>query len=209
MLVTTQELFFKYTRGNHFNFPDLKIQYGDQWLVKGISGSGKTTFLHLLAGLLHPTSGRITINNQEIEQMSPAEMDKFRGRNIGLIFQRHHFIGAISMRQNLLSAQTLPGFLPDLKHIDELTVSLGIKSLLHKKPEVLSQGELQRFSVARALVNKPLLLLADEPTSSLDDRNASAFVNIIIENAAKYQTSLIIATHDARLKDRFTNIYEL
>jgi len=205
MMVITQELVFNYSRDVVFNFPDMEIQTREQWLVTGNSGSGKTTLLHLLSGLLKPDSGTISINNTVINRLAPSEMDRFRGKNIGLIFQKHYFIGAISMRQNLLSSQTLPGFKLDVNHVETLMDILGIKSFQHKKPAMLSQGELQRFSVARALANKPLLLLADEPTSSLDDQNCHVFIDLIKQVADQFKTTLIIATHDARLKNLFTN----
>lgn len=208
-MLKIENLRFSYAKNAKFSFPDWETMKGEHWLISGNSGSGKTTLLHLLAGLLIPESGKITINNTLLNGLNPAELDKFRGQNIGLIFQKHYFIGAINMRQNLLSAQTLPGFAPDLRHVEELMDLLGIENLQHKNPGELSQGELQRFSVARALVNKPQLLLADEPTSSLDNHNCAAFVDLIRQNAAKYQITLIIATHDARLSERFTNVYKL
>lgn len=209
MLVKTQDLKFNYNGEKRFNFPDFEIDKGEHMLLAGESGSGKTTLLHLLAGLIQPASGNVIINNQEISKLKPSEMDKFRGKNIGLIFQKHYFLGAISMRQNLLSAQTLPGFEPYLQHIEILLETLGIKPLEHKKPAALSQGELQRFSVARALANKPLLLLADEPTSSLDDRNCRLFMDLIKSAAEQFRSTLMIATHDARLFDQFPKRYQL
>ncbi len=209
MLVKIKALKFNYSEEKHFNFPDFEIENGEHLLVAGESGSGKTTLLHLLAGLIQPASGNVIISNQEISKLKPSEMDRFRGKNIGLIFQKHYFLGAISMRQNLLSAQTLPGFEPDLQHIEILLETLGIKPLEHKKPAALSQGELQRFSVARALANKPLLLLADEPSSSLDDRNCRLFMDLIKGAAAQFRSTLMIATHDARLFDQFPKRYQL
>ncbi|MBE0638186.1 MAG: ATP-binding cassette domain-containing protein [Bacteroidales bacterium] len=208
-MLKIENLRFSYTKNARFNFPDWEAMKGEHWLISGNSGCGKTTLLHLLAGLLVPDSGKILINNTMLNGLKPAEVDKFRGQNIGLIFQKHYFIGDINMQQNLLSVQTLPGFTPDREHISEMMESLGIANLRHKKPADLSQGELQRFSVARALVNKPKLLLADEPTSSLDDQNCVTFLNLIRQNAERYRITLVIATHDARLKGHFKNIYKL
>jgi putative ABC transport system ATP-binding protein len=208
-MITTDKLSFTYRGGASFTFTDWHPDQGEQWLVSGTSGSGKTTLLHLLAGLLRPTSGKITINNTTINSLSSTQMDAFRGKNIGLIFQKHHFIGAINMLNNLKAAQTLPGLTPNTAHLNELMDTLEIRNLETKLPSQLSQGELQRFAVARALANKPSLLLADEPTSSLDDRNCDTFIRLITANASRYNTTLIIATHDVRLKQNFSSIYSL
>jgi len=208
-MLRTENLAFTYPKGASFNFPDWKAEQGEQWLVSGISGSGKTTFLHLLAGLIRPHSGKIFINEKSINQMPQSQLDRFRGGNIGMIFQKNYFINSINMKQNLLVTQTLPGFEKDLVYFDELIAELGIDDKQHQRPTTLSQGELQRFSVARALVNKPAILMADEPTSSLDDANCDAFVKLITSVASRYRTILIIATHDARLKRIFNTRYEL
>jgi putative ABC transport system ATP-binding protein len=208
-MIATDKLSFTYRGGVSFTFTDWRLNQGEQRLVSGTSGSGKTTLLHLLAGLLRPATGNITINDTTINRLTNADMDAFRGKNIGLIFQKHHFIGAINMRNNLKAAQTLPGLTPNTAHLNELMDTLEIGNLETKLPSQLSQGELQRFAVARALANKPSLLLADEPTSSLDDRNCDTFIRLITANASRYNTTLIIATHDARLKQNFSSIYSL
>lgn len=208
-MIVTDKLSFTYSGGVSFTFADWRLNQGEQRLVSGTSGSGKTTLLHLLAGLLRPATGNITINDTTINRLTNADMDAFRGKNIGLIFQKHHFIGAINMRNNLKAAQTLPGLTPNTAHLNELMDTLEIRNLETKLPSQLSQGELQRFAVARALANKPSLLLADEPTSSLDDRNCDTFIRLITANASRYNTTLIIATHDARLKQNFSSIYSL
>jgi putative ABC transport system ATP-binding protein len=208
-MIVTDKLSFTYSEGVSFTFADWRLNQGEQRLVSGTSGSGKTTLLHLLAGLLRPATGNITINDTTINRLTNADMDAFRGKNIGLIFQKHHFIGAINMRNNLKAAQTLPGLTPNTAHLNELMDTLEIRNLETKLPSQLSQGELQRFAVARALANKPSLLLADEPTSSLDDRNCDTFIRLITANASRYNTTLIIATHDARLRQNFSSIYSL
>jgi len=208
-MIVTDKLSFTYSEGVSFTFADWRLNQGEQRLVSGTSGSGKTTLLHLLAGLLRPATGNITINDTTINRLTNADMDAFRGKNIGLIFQKHHFIGAINMRNNLKAAQTLPGLTPNTAHLNELMDTLEIRNLETKLPSQLSQGELQRFAVARALANKPSLLLADEPTSSLDDRNCDTFIRLITANASRYNTTLIIATHDVRLKQNFSSIYSL
>lgn len=208
-MLLTENLSFTYPKGATFNFPDWKVEKGEQWLISGVSGSGKTTFLHLLAGLIRPKSGRIIVNKMTINNMLPAQLDKFRGGTIGMIFQKNYFINSVNLKQNLLVAQTLPGFEKDQVYIDKLIAELGIEEKQYEKPTTLSKGELQRFSVARALVNKPTILMADEPTSSLDDANCDVFVRMVTDLAMKFDTTLIVATHDARLKSVFSRNYEL
>lgn len=208
-MISTENLSFNYHGQSALSFPDMALLQGENLLVTGASGSGKTTLLHLIAGLLQPAAGTVSINGTFIHRLSAAKMDTFRGKNIGLIFQKHLFIGAINMKNNLFAAQTLPGFKTDADHIGRLMALLNIDHLAAKLPEQLSQGELQRFSVARALANRPLLLLADEPTSSLDDQNCEAFISLLLSSAELFNSTLIIATHDARLKPHFSTTYPI
>ena len=208
-MLETRNLSFRYPKGKSFQFPDLLLKKGEHAVIIGNSGSGKTTFLHLLAGILKAESGNVFINGTDIQRSGFTETDKFRGQNMGLIFQKHFFIGAISMLQNLILSQTLPGQKSDKQYIETLLDELKIGNLSTKYPNELSQGELQRFSLARALANKPLLVLADEPTSSLDDENCSRFITLLLNASEKHNTSLVIATHDARLTVYFDKIIQL
>lgn len=202
-MIKTKDLTYAYDTGKPIGFPDLACAKGGRLLLHGISGSGKTTLLHLLAGILKPAQGEIWINGNETSQLKHSAMDKFRGRHIGLIFQHHFFINSVSVWENLLAAQYLAGFPDDKAHLRILLNRLGLEGLESKKPDSLSMGEKQRFSVARALANKPALLLADEPTSSLDDANCAAFIELITGQAAAQQAALIVASHDARLLAHF------
>lgn len=208
-MLETRNLSFRYPKGKSFQFPDLLLKKGEHAVLLGNSGSGKTTFLHLLAGILKAESGNVFINGKDIQQSGFTETDIFRGQNIGLIFQKHFFIGAITMMQNLLLAQTLTGQNLDNQYIKTLLGELKIENLSTKYPNELSQGELQRFSLARSLANKPLIVLADEPTSSLDDENCSRFITLLLNASEKHNTSLVITTHDARLKVYFDKIIQL
>lgn len=200
---------FSYKKGNVFRFPDFNIAKGEQVAVTGNSGSGKTTLLHLVAGILKADSGSVILNGADIQKYNQPEKDRFRGKNIGLIFQKHFFIQSVSMKDNLLLAQNLPGLDVDKVFIDSLMDELEIAHLSIKYPSQLSQGELQRFSLARSLANKPILLLADESTSSLDDLNCERFVSLITATSQKHQTTLLVATHDARLKRHFAKVIQL
>lgn len=208
-MLETSKLSFRYQKGKYFEFPDISLKIGEHAVILGNSGSGKTTFLHLLAGILKAESGNVFVNGKDIQLSGSTETDIFRGQNMGLIFQKHFFIGAITMMENLLLAQTLPGLKSDKSYIESILEELEIGNLNHKYPTELSQGELQRFSLARALANKPLVVLADEPTSSLDDENCNRFVTLLLNASAKHKTSLLIATHDARLKVHFDKIIQL
>jgi putative ABC transport system ATP-binding protein len=175
----------------------------------GQSGCCKTTLLHLLSGLLKPNSGDVNIENEDISKMSGAVLDNFRGANIGIVFQTAHFIEALTVKENLTLTQTLAGKSKDIDKIKKLLADLGVESKLNAKLNALSVGEKQRVSIARALVNSPALILADEPTSALDDKNCNAVLKLVREQAKKHNSTLLIVTHDNRLKDQFDKRVEL
>jgi len=208
-MLQTNQLIFKYPGGQSLSFPDLQIDKTENLLITGNSGSGKTTLLHLLTGILTPTAGSVEINNVELSKLSQDKLDAFRGKTLGLIFQSNLFISSLNMLDNLMLAQTLPGFPKNRKIIEMLAQELSVEHLLKKRPHQLSQGEQQRFSVARALANQPLILFADEPTSSLDDENCNRFITLLKKTGQNHNLALAIATHDARLKNHFSNILNL
>ena len=191
------------------NFKDWKVNKGEEWLLLGDSGSGKTTLLHILTGLLKPTTGTVLMNDTSLYQLSSKELDRFRGRNIGIIFQRPHLIKSLTIEENLLLAQRFAQLPEDLSRVSDVLNSLDIQSKKHNYPKELSQGQLQRASIARALINKPTLLIADEPTSSLDDKNTEAVLTLLKEQSTINGATLIVATHDKRVKDAFAKIYQL
>ena len=200
-MIETKSLEFSYDNSFVFKFPNIKLKSNENLLVLGNSGIGKSTLLHNLAGILRPKSGSIKIFDQDISKLSELELDKFRGKNIGIIFQRSHFVNSLTVGENLELAQ----FLGRNKkgNIKETLDNLKILDKINKKPKELSQGERQRASIALAIINSPKLILADEPTSSLDDTNCSNVIKILKEQALKYQAQLIVITHDSRLKKHF------
>jgi ABC-type lipoprotein export system ATPase subunit len=208
-MISVNNIAYEYDKGASISFPDFSLPEGEHALIIGQSGCGKTTLLHLLAGMLSPKSGSIKIGETEIKNLSPSQADRFRGNNIGIIFQKPYFIQAISVQENLALASSLGGKPADLNFINHLLEVLGIKHKANSKPGQLSQGEQQRATIARALVNKPKLILADEPTSALDDKNCNAVVELLKAQAAEHNSTLIVVTHDNRLKEVFSKRIEL
>ena len=204
-MLSTDQLTFTYPGGNTFHFPDISCQRGSHWLLLGQSGSGKTTFLHLLGGLLSPQSGAISLEGTDMGQLSGSALDKFRGKHIGIIFQRSHFVKALTVKENLALAQHLAGLSVDYGRISKLLDRLNVRHKIDRKPDRLSVGEQQRVAIARALINSPELILADEPTSALDDENCDQVLQLLEEQAEAVKATLLIVTHDGRLKEKFAN----
>jgi putative ABC transport system ATP-binding protein len=165
---------------------------GEKWLVLGPSGSGKSTLLHILAGLLNPTSGTVQV-----------------ARPIGIVPQKLHLIASLDVEQNLLLAQYLAGAKQEPARAAQVLASVGLADRARSRPHQLSHGQAQRVAVARAVMNRPKLLIADEPTSNLDDAQCAAALDLLESQAAECGATLVIATHDARAKPRFTNRLEL
>ncbi|MBC5835434.1 ABC transporter ATP-binding protein [Flavobacterium sp. F372] len=204
-MISTKNITFSYNKDQTFIMPDLFCQAGSTILVTGNSGKGKTTYLHILAGLLQPNSGEIHIDNKEITHLKGSKADKFRGKNIGVVFQKSHFIASLSVLENLEMASWLATGKKHKVRAKELLQKLDISEQAHKLPSQLSVGQQQRVSIARALMNEPKVLLADEPTSSLDDKNAENVIELLETLSKEYKTALIIVTHDSRIKEKFTN----
>ena len=203
-MIKTESLKFSYDGRKYFDFPDINLDTGENLLIIGNSGIGKTTLLHLLAGILKPESGSINISGTDISKFSDTELDKFRGDNIGIVFQKPHFISSLTINENLKLAKYLSPSKTsgDAKKILE---SLNIKDKYQQKPNQLSEGEKQRASIALALINSPSLILADEPTSSLDDFNCDNVIKLLKTQAKDHKAQLIVISHDARLKKHFKN----
>ena len=208
-MLTTKNLTFEYASAKPMQFPDIDLKRGEQGLLLGQSGSGKTTLLHLLGGLLSPKSGDIHINDQSLTILRSAELDHFRGKNIGIIFQTAHFIRSLTVEENLMLAQQLGGNKPDKVLIFKFLQKLNLSHKSKSKPHELSIGEAQRANIARALINAPSVILADEPTSALDDKNAEEVIKLLEQQAAEVNATLLIVTHDGRLKSHFKLSYEL
>jgi len=200
-MIKVNGLKYKYPRGPMLQFPSFEVVAGEACLILGQSGVGKTTLLHLLAGLMKAETGSILIDNQELSKISKTAIDKFRGAQIGIVFQKNHFVQALSVIENLLLTQKLSGVKKDPAFANAILQRLGIGQYKNKLTNELSEGEKQRVSIARALVNRPKLILADEPTSALDDDNCKAVYELLKSQAEEIGAALIIVTHDGRLKE--------
>jgi lipoprotein-releasing system ATP-binding protein len=207
-MIYTKDLFFQYT-DKVFTFPDIFCKANENMLITGNSGVGKTTFLHLLCGLLVPKSGNIVIDNTDISLLNGAKLDQYRGKNIGIILQKSYFIESLSVLENLELTSWLSVSKKQTSLAKELLSQLGLKDFFHQKTYQLSVGQQQRVSIARALINQPKVILADEPTSSLDDENTKIVLDLLIDVAKSQNATLIIVTHDSRLKNNISNQIEL
>jgi len=207
-MISTKGLNFKYNEQASFSFPDINLGIDENLLIIGSSGIGKTTLLHLLAGLLESNSGSINLYGQDISKLTQHQIDKFRGQNIGIVFQKPHFVNSLTVKENLQLAQYLGNKKDQNRIIDSLS-SLDILDKENKKPKKLSQGEKQRASIAMAIVNSPKLILADEPTSSLDDENCDRVIKLLKKQASEFKAQLIVITHDNRLKKHFKKSIKL
>lgn len=187
----------------------LSIAQGEHTLLLGPSGSGKTTLLNVLSGLALPFSGKIVIDGTTLNALSGRERDKFRCQKIGLVMQRLHLISALNVENNLLLTQRLAGMAQDLNRVSAVLSALGIEHKAQKFPRALSQGEAQRVAIARAVLSRPPIVLADEPTSALDDANCDAAIDLLFAQAREHGATLVVATHDARIKHRFSRVHEL
>lgn len=204
-MIQTQNLTFSYAEKVNFVFPDIRAENGEALLITGGSGKGKTTLLHLLGGLLRPKKGSISIGETELSSLSEKQLDQFRGKNVGLVLQQSHFVEALSVLENVVLASWLATGKKAEEKAKLLLKQLDLEDQMYKLTSQLSIGQQQRVSIARALINEPRLLLADEPTSSLDDENAFKVAALLSDLSKEYKASLIIVTHDQRLKDRFPN----
>ncbi|MGA0557267.1 ABC transporter ATP-binding protein [Larkinella sp. VNQ87] len=204
-MLHARQLTFSYSPTKRFSFPDIRCNDGEAVLILGKSGTGKTTLLHLLALLLRPESGSVIIDKTDLAQLPASQTAPFRAAHVGIIYQKPHFVSSLSVLDNLLMANYLAKKTQDRGRARELAAHLGFADHLDKRTHQMSQGEQQRVSIARAVMNKPGVILADEPTSSLDDVNCARVVALLREQSEQIGASLIVVTHDQRLKDEFSN----
>jgi putative ABC transport system ATP-binding protein len=208
-MIAVRGLAHRYAAAEALYLPEWKVAQGERWLVLGPSGCGKTTLLHVVAGLIHPTEGEVEVAGENLRRLEGARLDRWRATTVGIVLQALHLVKHLSVRDNLRLAQYLAKAPQDDKRIDDTLAALGVGAKGARRPSELSQGEQQRVAIARAVVNRPKLVLADEPTANLDDAAAATVVELLTEQAARQGATLVVATHDARVKGRFRERLEL
>jgi lipoprotein-releasing system ATP-binding protein len=190
----------------------LSVDQGEALAITGPSGSGKTTLLNLIAALDRPDSGRILFKGTDIATLASANLDRFRSQSVGLVFQFHHLLPQCTLMENVLvpalaGYRTVP---PEIvAHGERLVRRMGLWDVRNQKPGELSGGECQRAAVARALINNPMVLLADEPTGALDHANAVNLINLLEEISREHSKTLILVTHSAEIAARMGRIVQL
>jgi putative ABC transport system ATP-binding protein len=200
-MIRLEQLRFGYNSGDDvLRLDEFVLEPESNILVVGPSGCGKTTLLHLIAGLLLPTRGSVVVDGQDLSALSPRARDRFRGRHIGIVLQQFHLLPTLTAMQNLLVAQSIAGLLVERAAAQDMLKALGVDERVDAYPHQLSVGQQQRVAIARALVNRPKLLLADEPTSNLDDEACTSVADLLLSATQQHAVSLVIATHDTRLK---------
>ncbi len=197
-MIESRDLTLTWPAGPTLSFPDLQLAAGDTLLLRGRSGSGKSTWLALVAGLLTPTHGQLTVQGQRPAALSQAQRDAWRSQTIGFLPQGARLSPALTVLDNLRLVAFASGRVPQAAHQASLIERLGIGPLLSQRSHQLSGGQALRVALARALLLRPAVLLADEPTASLDDDNASQAMQLLHEQASACGSTLVVATHDQR-----------
>jgi len=208
-MISVRGLAHRYGAVEALRLPEWKVAQGERWLVLGRSGCGKSTLLHVLAGLVHPTEGEVEVSGENLGRLRGARLDRWRAASVGIVLQALHLVRHLSVRDNLRLAQYLGHVAQDDARIADTLAAVGVGDKASRRPPELSQGEQQRVAIARAVVNRPKLLLADEPTANLDDAAAAKVVDLLSEQAARYGATLVVATHDSRVKGKFRERLEL
>lgn len=192
------------------NVPTWQVAHGEHLLLRGISGSGKTTLLNLLSGLLTPTQGSVEVLGQALSKLTEADRDRFRAQHVGYVFQTHNLL-PFSALENVAMPLAFLGVPP--RHYRpraaESLAQVGLAEWQHHKPHQLSAGQRLRVAVARALIAKPALLLADEPTAALDPETGAQVMDLIQRVCHAHKATLIVASHDPALSERFAQVAEL
>ncbi len=189
--------------------PNLQVAVGEQVVLLGQSGGGKTTLLHIIAGITTPDSGSIRLDGIELTKLSEQGRDRVRAAKLGYVFQTFNLLAGFTALENVRLGMTFGNGKHDIQRATRLLDRVGLSDRLHYKPSQLSVGQQQRISVARALANRPRLLLADEPTANVDAANQQKIIDLIRETCQEEQIALIMVTHDLKLAQQFPRIERL
>ena len=176
-----------------------EFEQGVFYAIIGRSGSGKSTLLHILGGLDRPTEGKVLVGGQDVSAMNDEEMAVFRRRHLGFVFQQFNLLDEYNVKTNICMPLKLDGKKPDPAFFDEVITTLGLQDKVNKYPSELSGGEQQRAAIARSILAKPELIIADEPTGNLDKKTGDEVLNLLTSCAAKFGQTLIVVTHDPEL----------
>ena len=190
------------------NVPHFQLAEGEQVALVGRSGGGKTTLLNMISGITRPDSGAVIVGGVNITELSEPARDRFRAERIGIVFQTFHLLPAFSALENVLLGMAFAGK-QSRAHAVELMERVGLKDRMHHRPMQLSVGEQQRVSVARALASRPRLVLADEPTASVDVANQKLILQLIRETCEEKKVTLMLVTHSEEVSSQFDRIEQL
>ncbi len=209
-VLRTEELTREYGFGDNkviaLNHVSFSVEEGEFVTILGPSGSGKSTLLHLLGGVDKPTSGKVYIGGQSIYEMKERELTAFRRREIGQIYQFYNLIPVLNVEENICLPMLLDHRQAERKDLDELLELLGLTERVNHLPSELSGGQQQRVAIGRALISKPKLILADEPTGNLDQKNSREIIKLFRELNEKYGQTILLITHDEKIAEHAERI---
>ncbi len=194
------------------DIPAWELPQGEQILLRGVSGSGKTTLFNIIAGLLTPTQGKVWFGQKSLYGLTEARRDQFRARTIGYIFQMHYLLPSLSALENVVVPLAFARQIPAIQwkpRAQDLLQNVGLGDFIHHRPAQLSAGQRLRVAVVRALAANPMIVLADEPTAALDPDSSHTVMDFIQDTCTRHNTTLIVASHDPALNDRFEQRYDL
>lgn len=200
-MITLEGVTFQHPRGEPLRFPDVEAPQGSLVRLTGPSGSGKSTLIALLAGLIVGQTGRIVVAGVDLGSLGPRQRDAWRGKSLGIVPQRLHLSPHLSVWDNLTLPWVAAGLPVERDRMAAVLAQLGLQGLEGRRPDELSGGQAQRVALARAVVRQPRMILADEPTASLDDEAALQALALLRETAAAHEATLVVATHDRRVAD--------
>ncbi|TFZ00153.1 ABC transporter ATP-binding protein [Ramlibacter humi] len=200
-MIRTRSLAFAYPGAPALRFPDCDVPQGGTLLLQGRSGAGKSSWLALVAGLRAPADGELVVAQQDLRALSGVARDHWRGRSIGFLPQKLHLSEALNVVHNLSLAYFAAGLPASEAQVEQALAALGVADLAHRRPSQLSGGQAQRVALARAVLLAPKVILADEPTASLDDEAAGSALALLQQAAARCGATLVIATHDRRVRE--------
>lgn len=210
IIIKTKKLVKQYGEGENMiyalNNVELEVREGEFLAITGESGSGKTTLLNCLGSLDRPTSGNIIVNGKDITQMNDNALSAYRRKSIGFIFQSFNLIPVLNVEENIVLPLNLDNTSPDKEYLEELLRLTGLDKKRTNYPHELSGGQQQRVAFARALIHKPQIILADEPTGNLDSKNSREIISILKSSIKKYNQTLILITHDGSIASQADRI---